>query len=395
MDLVDPHGKGARVRTAARGVLVLLLAACAQAAGATLPIRFDRFDQESGLSQLAVNAIAQDAAGFLWLGTEDGLDQFDGYTFHPSRHDRLDKASLSNNFIADLETGTDGSLWVATDGGGVVRRNPVSGAFERIALPGLQRVRALRLDRAGRLWIAGREGGLASFDPATRHIARYRHAANDASTLPSNSLFAILEDRRGDIWIGTEKGLARFDTASRRIVREQIAGTRDVLVRALLEDQAGRIWIGTYAGLVRFDPVTRETVRFSQESLPSDTVDALLEDSDRRLWVGTTAGLALFDAARQAFDIYRNDAARTACRTIASRRCTRIAAASSGSAPSSVASRAGIRAPGPSATERTATRWRSRRTATGACGSAPSEPGSRSSIAPLASRRPCASAIRA
>jgi diguanylate cyclase (GGDEF)-like protein len=309
MDLVDPHGKGARVRTAARGVLVLLLAACAQAAGATLPIRFDRFDQESGLSQLAVNAIAQDAAGFLWLGTEDGLDQFDGYTFHPSRHDRLDKASLSNNFIADLETGTDGSLWVATDGGGVVRRNPVSGAFERIALPGLQRVRALRLDRAGRLWIAGREGGLASFDPATRHIARYRHAANDASTLPSNSLFAILEDRRGDIWIGTEKGLARFDTASRRIVREQIAGTRDVLVRALLEDQAGRIWIGTYAGLVRFDPVTRETVRFSQESLPSDTVDALLEDSDRRLWVGTTAGLALFDPARQAFDVYRNDAA--------------------------------------------------------------------------------------
>jgi diguanylate cyclase (GGDEF)-like protein len=306
MDSVDPQGKGARARTAARGVLVLLLAACAQAAAAPLPIRFDRFDQESGLSQLAVNAIAQDAAGFLWLGTEEGLDRFDGYTFHPSRHDRLDKTSLANNFIADLEAGADGSLWVATDGGGVVRRNPASGAYERIGLAGLRRVRALRLDRAGRLWIAGREGGLASFDPATRRVARYRHAADDANTLPSNSLFAILEDRRGDIWIGTEKGLARFDAASRRIVREEIPGARNVLVRALLEDQAGRIWIGTYSGLLRFDPATR---RFARFALPSDTIDALLEDNERRLWVGTTAGLALFDPARDAFDIYRHDAA--------------------------------------------------------------------------------------
>lgn len=306
MDSVDPHGKGARMRALARGVLVLVLAACAQAAATPLPIRFDRFDQESGLSQLAVNAIAQDAAGFLWLGTEEGLDQFDGYAFHPSRHDRLDKASLSNNFIADVEADAAGNLWVATDGGGVVRRNPASGAFERIGLPGLQRVRALRLDRTGRLWVASRDGGLAAFDPATTHVARYRHSAEDVSSLPSNSLFAVLEDRRGDIWIGTEKGLARFEAKSRRIVREEIPGTRDVLVRALLEDHAGRIWIGTYSGLVRFDPATRQTARYM---LPSNTIDALLEDSDRRLWVGTTAGLALFDPARDAFDVYRNDAA--------------------------------------------------------------------------------------
>jgi len=293
---------------------LVLLAVAADAAGAQRPMRFDRFDQEAGLSQLTVNAIAQDAAGFLWVGTEEGLDQFDGYSFRHARHDRQDKSSLSNNYIADIEPDSSGALWIATDGGGVVRRDPASGAFLPIAAQGLERVRALRVDRSGRLWIAGRDGGVASFEPRERRIVRYRHAPKDSSSLPSDSVFALLEDRRGDIWIGTENGLARFDTAKRRIVRERIAGAQDVLVRALLEDSDGRIWIGTHRGLVRIDPATNARVSFAHDaanthSLPSDTVDALHEDRDRRIWIGTTAGLALFDPLREAFDVYRSDAA--------------------------------------------------------------------------------------
>jgi diguanylate cyclase (GGDEF)-like protein len=291
-----------------------LLLTAAIAAAAPLPIRFDRFDQEAGLSQLTVNAIEQDAAGFLWIGTEEGLDQFDGYSFRHARHDRQDKASLSNNYISDIEADPDGGLWVATDGGGVVRRDPASGAFVPIDAQGLKRVRALRVDRSGTLWIGGRDGGVAAFDPRTRQLTSYRHVAGDGSSLPSDSVYALLEDRRGDLWVGTEEGLARFDAAKRRIVRERIAGADAVLVNALLEDSRGRIWIGTYRGVVRIDPATGERVSFrhaaaNARSLPSDTIEALREDGDRRIWIGTAAGLALFDAKRGDFDVYRNDAA--------------------------------------------------------------------------------------
>jgi diguanylate cyclase (GGDEF)-like protein len=294
--------------------LMLVLTVASTAASALQPIRFDRFDQDSGLSQLTVNAIAQDAAGFLWLGTEEGLDQFDGYTFRSARHDRLDKASLSNNFVAHIGPDPNGALWIATDGGGVVRRDSETGAFVRLPAQGVDRVRAVQIDRDGRLWIATRDSGLAIFEPATSRISRYRSLPGEESGLPSDSLFALLEDERGDIWIGTESGLARFDRATRKIVREPIPGTRNVLVRVLMEDRDGRLWIGTHRGLVRIDPRANQRVSFTHDasdahSLPSDTVNALHQDRDGRIWIGTTSGLALFDSQRGKFEVYRNQAA--------------------------------------------------------------------------------------
>ena len=294
-----------RMRSYMLSALALVLAS-AHLDAAPLPVRFDRFDQEAGLSQLTVNAIQQDAAGFLWIGTEEGLDQFDGYDFRHARHDRQDKASLANNFVADIEPDPSGALWIATDGGGVVHREPATGAFVPIEAPGLERVRALRLDRHGILWIGGRDGGLASFDPRQRKLTRHR--------LPSASIFALLEDRRGDLWVGTESGLVRVEASSGKIIPETLPGPRTVLVRSLLQDSYGRIWIGTHHGLVRIDPTTGERRAYLHDaadahSLPSDTVSALHEDRERRIWIGTTAGLALFDAARDVFDVYRHDAA--------------------------------------------------------------------------------------
>src|SRR5262245_32336219 len=92
-------------------------------------MHFERLGLEAGLSQLAANTIAQDAAGFIWVGTEDGLNRYDGYTFQTLRHDRADSHSITNDFIGDVEVDSSGALWVATDGGGIVRRDPVSGEF--------------------------------------------------------------------------------------------------------------------------------------------------------------------------------------------------------------------------------------------------------------------------
>jgi len=107
---------------AALGLLLILLGSAREACGAT-PMRFERLGLEDGLSQQAVLAIAQDKQGFMWFGTEDGLDRFDGYSFQHLRRTR-DASGLPDAFITDVRGDAAGRLWVATDGGAVVWRAP-------------------------------------------------------------------------------------------------------------------------------------------------------------------------------------------------------------------------------------------------------------------------------
>src|SRR5688500_6639493 len=109
---------------------------------ATPPLSVQRYSLEEGLSQQAVNAIVQDTQGFMWFGTEDGLNRFDGYEFRQMRHDRGDSQTLPNGWISSL-VATDDGLWIATDGGGVVFRNSHTGKLNSPAqlrdTPDLQR----------------------------------------------------------------------------------------------------------------------------------------------------------------------------------------------------------------------------------------------------------------
>src|SRR5262245_43092840 len=111
------------MRGPARAALVALAAALAgmfsHTSGAAAPMRFERFGLDEGLSQQAVLAIGQDARGFIWLGTEDGLNRFDGYTFQQSTHAAARAEGLSNVFVTAIATDAVGAVWIATDGQGV------------------------------------------------------------------------------------------------------------------------------------------------------------------------------------------------------------------------------------------------------------------------------------
>ncbi len=113
-------------KSAALAVLVTL--ACLPAL-ATPPLSVQRYSLEDGLSQQAVVSITQDAEGFMWFGTEDGLNRFDGYEFRQLRHDRGDHQSLPNGWITSLVASDDG-LWIATNGGGIVFRSARTGKLE-------------------------------------------------------------------------------------------------------------------------------------------------------------------------------------------------------------------------------------------------------------------------
>ena len=130
---------------------------------------------EEGLSQQTVLSITQDADGFMWFGTEDGLNRFDGYEFRQLRHDRGDPHSLPNGWASSLVASDDG-LWIATDGGGVVFRDARTGQLETPAplrdTPDLQSARALSRDSLGRIWIALRNEGVAIYEVKDGKIVR-------------------------------------------------------------------------------------------------------------------------------------------------------------------------------------------------------------------------------
>src|SRR3954452_23363997 len=138
------RGKLGPIGSCLCAIFTALLALAAPCAFATPPLSVQRYSLDDGLSQTAVNAIAQDAEGFMWFGTEDGLNRFDGYEFRQLRHDRGNEETLPNEWISSVVATEDG-LWIGTDGGGVVFRDAQTGKLSAPAplrdAPDLQRVR--------------------------------------------------------------------------------------------------------------------------------------------------------------------------------------------------------------------------------------------------------------
>jgi diguanylate cyclase (GGDEF)-like protein len=303
-------------------MIAALACAFAISASATPPLSVQRYSLEEGLSQQAVNTIVQDSEGFMWFGTEDGLNRFDGYEFRQLRHDRGDEQSLPNGWISSLVATEDG-LWIATDGGGVVFRNAQTGKLDapeplRLA-DDLQHARAISRDRLGRLWIASRDAGVAIFDARTGELRRIRYAPAQPNSLSDNAIFSIAHLRNGDTLLGTARGLDRLSAANLDIARialppELVPHGQPLRVRALTESPDGMVWVGTDSGLGRLDPrsgrwrVYRK-IPGDPGSLPGNRVQSLLIDSHGRLWVGLIDGLSWFDTATETFASYHRDPA--------------------------------------------------------------------------------------
>ena len=283
-----------------------------------------RYSLEEGLSQQAVNTIVQDNEGFMWFGTEDGLNRFDGYEFRQLRHERGDEETLPNGWISSLIASEDG-LWIGTVGGGVVFRDAQTGKLSAPAqLSGaadLQRVRTMARDRLGRLWIASRDAGVAIFDARTGELRRLRYSPTQANSLSDDSVFSIVHLRNGDTLLGTARGLDRLSAANLDVSRlplppELVPHGQPLRVRALTESPDGMVWVGTDAGLGRFDSRSDHWRVYRQSpgptpgnssGLPDNRVQSLLIDSQGRLWVGLIDGLSWFDSATETFSSYHRD----------------------------------------------------------------------------------------
>jgi ligand-binding sensor domain-containing protein/signal transduction histidine kinase len=287
-------------------------------------IRFEHLSLEHGLSQSVVNAILQDGQGFLWFGTEDGLNRFDGYSFKVYRPEADDSASISDRWITSLLEDRDGMMWIGTRQGGLNRFDPRSGQFTALKHDPADesslsddRVHTLYLDKSGNLWV-GTENGLDRFDASTGAFEHYK--MSNTGGLSSNSISAIYQDNRGRLWVGTrDAGLNRLEAKTDTFTvfkydpndSNSLSNNR---VTDIVEDRNGFLWISTVNGLNRFDPFSEIFVHYQYSrsepsSLADNTVHSLYVDTHGGLWIGTNNGLDRYYERFNRFIHYRQEPA--------------------------------------------------------------------------------------
>lgn len=273
-------------------------------------IRFDHISQAEGLSQGTVYCIFQDQKGFLWFGTEDGLNKYDGYTFKYYRNDPRNSSSLSNNFVMTICEDIDtGDLWIGTWGGGLnrfIRKNemfdPIKADLESTTGLASNDILVLYIGSDRTLWIGHQNKGLNSLDLETNEFQHYSSRSKDvekARGLSGESVISICEDRNGNIWVGTSKsGLNRLDRETGKIThfihyKNDPGSISHNSIPCLYVDNAGTVWAGTNDGLNRFNDKTGTFQRFpllhagAGQQAPKVRIKAIREDIHGDLWIGT------------------------------------------------------------------------------------------------------------
>jgi PAS domain S-box-containing protein len=282
-------------------------------------LRFTRLSTDEGLSQTRIIQIVQDDQGFMWFGSQYGLNRYDGYTFKVFKHEPGRTDSLSGVFIYSLFKDRTGTLWIGCDEF-LDKFDPVTETFThyRIDTTGAQGetvpVTHISQDQTGRLWLSTSRG-LYRFDPSTGGIVRYRHDPNNPFSLSSDEIRTTGEDSQGTFWVGTSEGLDAFDRGTEKVTLhvplQNLSGT------SFYEDRFGVFWIFqiTGGGLAVLDRKTNTLTQYSfHEGHLSDALQTgvmtMLEDRDGNLWFGTFGdGLVKFDRQEQKFFRYRNEPA--------------------------------------------------------------------------------------
>ncbi|MCF7804186.1 MAG: protein kinase [Candidatus Marinimicrobia bacterium] len=290
-----------------------LFAFATSAVAANIPnVQFSHLSIEDGLSQNSVVAMLQDQNGFMWYGTEDGLNRYDGYQFTIFKNEPGDSTSLHNNFITTLTQDSSGQIWIGTLRG-VCRYNLSEGKFYRYDHFTTIRnnyINSLFTDRDGRVWVATSDSGFGYIDPKTDTYQSYQAADSEDGGLLHNNVYEVWQDHTGDFWIGSQLGFQRFDPGSESYSEMQ---RTEGSVRAFSRD-AGDLWVATYgSGLARYD-LREKSMRYYRHSAEDpSTIGAnnlmdMLSGPDGHLWIATIeGGLNIFDPTTELFIRYKND----------------------------------------------------------------------------------------
>ena len=270
---------------------------------------FKNITIEDGLSQSTVETIYQDSKGYIWIGTNDGLDRYNGYEFKHYKHDKYDKNSIANNYIVDIIEDKNGYIWVSTIGG-LSRINPdkdeIKNYYSKEDSGNLSNSNLWQIlcTKDNRL-IASTIDGLNVYDKNKDKFTRILYKEGE---LPSQYIYSLEEDINGHIWVGTDNGLVELDK-DLNIVKSYQDAIGDSDVYNVYDDSKGNIWVCTLDnGLFKINLDDNSVENYknnnSKISIPSNNVRDIISDSEGKLWIATDKGLCTFDYEREEFITY-------------------------------------------------------------------------------------------
>ncbi|HET6999805.1 MAG TPA: two-component regulator propeller domain-containing protein, partial [Puia sp.] len=300
-------------------------------------LRFEHIGIEEGLSNESITTIFQDSKGYMWFGTMDGLNKFDGYSFTKYRFDPFDSNSLAQNFIYTIFEDEQGSIWIGTHEG-LCRFERSTEKFIRYKpLPNAgfsnPNISAINEDRDRIIWFGTTSGELGRFDRQTGKFLSgkidlgYRQRPGDQTGF--HRINCIFKDRSGDLWVGTLSGLHHINLEPVKGQLSKVSMTHYEFdsanphslssnnVACVFEDRAGIFWIATDNGLNRFDRRTGIFIHYRHDpknihSISSNNLTlfsfgtAVQEDMAGNLWICTDSGLNKLNADRTIFTAYHH-----------------------------------------------------------------------------------------
>jgi signal transduction histidine kinase/ligand-binding sensor domain-containing protein/DNA-binding response OmpR family regulator len=253
-------------------VIILSIAYCLKSSAQQQAINLTTFGSSNGLSQNSIYCCYKDRYGFMWFGTQDGLNKYDGYRVVVYKHRNSNTRSISANFITSVAEDKNGDLWVGT-----------------------------------------RIGGLNKYVRSHDSFISYKHDPAKKSSISSNNITVIYKDRESKLWVGTEDGLNLLNEKNGTFTRfTNITNVSQSLsssyITSLYEDLNKQFWVGTVNGLNLIDKKSNKATRFFDQhnggKLASNYINVITEDNRRQLWMGTNKGLKLLDRRTGAFSYY-------------------------------------------------------------------------------------------
>lgn len=330
-------------------------------------VGYKHYSIKDGLSQIEIKCIFQDSEGFMWIGTQNGLNKFDGYYFENIFNDPTDSTSISSNWIFGITEDCDGNLWFGTKEG-LNKYDKINDIFTRVNYKNENSVVSddyiyslasdscniyintppslsilnyktgklkvynnnipydgilydfsypILVSKDGLIWL-GSEKGLYYFNPKNQKF--YNFSTNNSNRISHNHITALCEDSFGNILIGTEKGLNIYNPGT-KIIKQYFHDENNYnslshnFIRSIVSDYTGAYWVGTEEGGLNKIEVNKETGELSftsyrsevegTEFISHDIVFSLYEDKSCNLWIGTLAGLNKVDLKRKKYRVYK------------------------------------------------------------------------------------------
>jgi len=262
----------------------------------------------------------QDSRGFMWFGTRDGLNRYDGSKMIVYRNGSTDSSSISDNFITSLYEDNQNNIWVGTHNG-LNKFEPKKNRFIRLkdqpahaSNISNHSVTVIFGDSKGSIWFGTKGDGVSSYQPETNRFHPIACKKSGIAAEQERNIYTFFEDSHGNIWAGTESGLYLYnkDRDAFLAISPQPVTTGKTGVRAIAEDKQGNILLGMeYSGLVVFNATTGNTKQYMHQaanatSISSNMIWSIVVNKSGEIWIGCiNGGLDKFNASTGTFYNYQ------------------------------------------------------------------------------------------